>query len=107
MLGHMLKAAGYEVIDASDGRQGVQRYREAPTDVIIADIIMPEQEELETSMELRRDFPEVKIVAISGGAKAGTLDFLPVAQKLGAQRVLHKPFAQDKLLTAIQEVLRT
>ena len=48
MLGHMLKAAGYEVIDASDGRQGVQRNREAPTDVIIADIIMPEQEELET-----------------------------------------------------------
>ena len=107
MLGHMLEAAGYEVIDASDGHTGIQRYRETPTDVIITDLIMPEQEGLETIMELQRDFPGVNIIALSGGAKAGTLDFLPVAQKLGAQRVLRKPFEQDELLQAIQEVLRT
>ncbi len=106
MLGHMLEAEGYEVIDASDGHEGIQRYREAPTDVIITDLIMPEKEGLATIMELRRDFPDAKIIAISGGGK-GMLDFLPVATKLGAQRVLSKPFERDELLGAIQEVLQT
>ena len=107
MLGQMLAAAGYDVVEASDGRQGVLRYRDAPTDVILTDLVMPEQEGLETIMGLRRDFPGVKIIAISGSVKTETLDYLSVAQKLGAQRVLRKPFAQDELLKAIQEVLRT
>ena len=75
--------------------------------MVITDLLMPEQEGLETIRELRRDFPGVKIIAISGGDKTGTMDFLPVATKLGAQRVLPKPFERDELLGAIQEVLQT
>ncbi len=48
----------------------------------------------------------MKIVAISGGGKAGTLDFLPVAQQFGAQRFLRKPFEQDELLGTIEEILQ-
>ena len=106
-LHQFLESEGYEVSDASDGHQGIQRYKDTPTDVVITDLLMPEKEGLETIQELRRDFPGVKIIAISGGAKAGTMDFLPVAQQLGAQRVLPKPFEPDALLGAIQEVLQT
>jgi PAS domain S-box-containing protein len=106
MLRQQLESAGYEVEEARDGQEGVERYRDAPTDLIVTDLIMPEKEGLETIIELRREFPEVKIIAMSGGLKQTTQDFLPVAQKLGAQRVLRKPFARDELLGAIQQVLR-
>ena len=67
---------------------------------------MPEQEGLETIQALRRDFPDAKIIAMSGGAWGGTLDFLPIAENLGAQHVLHKPFVPKKLLEMIKEVLQ-
>jgi YesN/AraC family two-component response regulator len=67
MLSQILKRAGYGVVEALDGKQGLKLYRENPTDLIITDIIMPEKEGLETIMELQRDFPDVKIIAISGG----------------------------------------
>ncbi len=106
MLRQVLETAGYGVIDASNGREGMQRYREAPTDLVITDLIMPEQEGLETIQELRRDFPETKLIAISGGAREGTMDFLPIAEQLGANRILHKPFTPEKFLEVIQEVLQ-
>ncbi|MEE9146223.1 MAG: response regulator [Candidatus Tectomicrobia bacterium] len=105
-LHQLLEEAGYEVIDASDGDQGIQRYRETPTDLVITDLLMPHKEGLETIQELRREFPAVKIVAISGGGKAGNLDFLPAAQQFGAQRFLRKPFEQDELLGTIEEILQ-
>ena len=105
-LHQFLEDAGYEVIDASDGDQGIQRYRETPTDLVITDLLMPHKEGLETIQELRREFPAVKIIAISGGGKAGTLDFLPAAQQFGAQRFLRKPFEQDELLGTIEEILQ-
>jgi PAS domain S-box-containing protein len=105
LLRQLLEAAGYDVVEASDGSQGVQRYRDAPTDVIITDLIMPEQEGLETIIELRQDFPEAKIIAISGGGTVGPQDYLTIARQLGAQRVLRKPFERDDLLGAIREVL--
>ena len=73
---------------------------------MITDILMPEQEGLETLRILRRDYPGTKIIAISGGGQVGTLDFLYVAEQLGAQRVLYKPFAPEALLGAIKEVLQ-
>ena len=106
MLRQVLETAGYEVIDASNGREGMQRYRDAPTDLVITDLIMPEQEGLETIQELRRDFPETKLIAISGGAREGTMDFLPIAEQLGANRILHKPFTSENFLEVIQEVLQ-
>jgi CheY-like chemotaxis protein len=105
LLRQLLEAAGYDVVEASDGSQGVQRYRDAPTDVIITDLIMPEQEGLETIIERRQDFPEAKIIAISGGGTVGPQDYLTIARQLGAQRVLRKPFERDDLLGAIREVL--
>ncbi len=104
-LRKILEAQGHEVVAASDGKLGIELCREEPTDLIITDIFMPEKEGLETIRELRRDYPDVKIIAISGGGRTGNLDFLPLAEKFGALRTLDKPFTRQEMLDAVQEVL--
>jgi two-component system chemotaxis response regulator CheY len=91
-LRRTLERAGYTVLEAYNGREGLQRYRTAPTEVVITDILMPEQDGLETIRALRRQFPEVKLIAISGGGRTVHMDFLDVAERLGVHCTLHKPF---------------
>jgi len=106
MLQQALERAGYEVTTARDGSEGLQRFRAAPTDLVITDILMPEKEGLETIMDLRREFPTVKIIAVSGGGRTGGLNFLDIAERLGAQRTLQKPFGLREMLAAVHELLQ-
>jgi DNA-binding NtrC family response regulator len=105
MLCQVLGREGYEVVEAKNGREGMARFRAAPTDLVITDILMPDQEGLQTIRELRHEFPEAKIIAISGGGPGGTLNFLKAATLMGAQRALWKPFDLDDLRQAVREVL--
>ncbi len=105
MLKQMLERAGYDITEARDGEEGLRLYRQAPPDLIITDILMPEKEGLGLIRELQREQPRPKIIAISGGGHTGMLDFLHVAERLGAQRTLHKPVQQQDLLAAVQSVL--
>jgi len=106
MLRKMVERNGYEVIEASDGKEGIKLYRKNPTDLIITDLIMPEKDGIETIQELRKDFTDVKIIAISGGGRLGPHDYLHLAKMLGAQRTLTKPIELDELLKAIEELLK-
>lgn len=106
MLRDMLKLAGHEVAEAPDGEEGIRLYNEKPMDLIITDIIMPEKEGIETIIELRRSFPDVKIIAISGGGLINAEDHLQMAKDFGAIHTLTKPFGREKLLEAIREVLK-
>src|SRR5437763_15450494 len=65
-----LQAAGYDVVVAPNGREGLEIHRERPAELVITDIFMPEQEGLETIQELRRQSPRPKIIAMSGGGHA-------------------------------------
>jgi DNA-binding response OmpR family regulator len=105
MLAQTLVRAGYEIVAAGDGREGLRMHRASPADLILTDLIMPEKEGLETIVEIRRDFPQSRVIAMSGGGRHHPEDFLPVARKLGAARTLAKPFTRDDLLTAVREVL--
>jgi DNA-binding NtrC family response regulator len=105
LMQHMLKREGYDTAVAAEGREGLKIQRQAPADLIITDLMMPGQEGLETIMEIRRVFPQTKIIAMSGGGQGGVLDFLPIATQLGAARTIAKPFTHDQLLTAVREVL--
>ena len=106
MLRQTLEQAGYEVVDAPDGREGLRLYRESPTDLIIIDIIMPVKEGVETVIEFRRDFPDVKIVAISGGSRnIDSQSCLSYVKALGVSHRFTKPFDRKELLEAIQELL--
>ena len=105
MLKEVLTEAGYEVIDASNGKVGIDRYRQDPTDLVITDLFMPEKEGLETIQELKREYPEVKIIAISGGGTTVKHNFLPLAGMFGALHTFPKPFDVKELLKAVKELL--
>jgi CheY-like chemotaxis protein len=101
----MLILEGYEVVVAANGKVGLQLFRNDPTDLIITDIFMPEMEGLETIRELHREYPGVKIIAMSGGGESGMLSFLSYAKRFGALRTLRKPFSREELLTNVKELL--
>jgi CheY-like chemotaxis protein len=104
-LRRLLEGAGYEVISASDGKEGLALYRENTTDLIITDLIMPEKEGIETIIELKQISPDVKIIAISGGGHNNPEDYLPLAKQLGAQRTIAKPFGGEEFLEAVRELI--
>ena len=105
MLRQMLEREGYEVVDAPDGKEGIRLYRDEPADLIITDIIMPEKEGIGTIFELRRDFPDVKIIAISGGGRlVNKNDCLELCRAKGIP-TFSKPFDRKELLEAIQKLL--
>ena len=104
MLGVVLQRKGYDVKTAMDGNAAVRLQREKPFDVIITDIIMPEKEGLETISEIRRSYPRVKIIAISGGGRHRPEGYLELAKQLGANRVLAKPFGSWEILSAVKEL---
>jgi DNA-binding response OmpR family regulator len=106
ILRQALERAGHEVVEASDGRVGIEHQRTMPAEVIITDILMPDQEGFETIRELRRDFPTTGIIAMSGGGQIGCETLLVIAERLGAQRVLQKPFGLRDMLTAVHQLLQ-
>ena len=99
-----LTLAGDTVLQAAAGRAGCELFAASPTALVLTDIIMPEREGLETIVALRREFPSMPIIAMSGGGGGGA-DYLAMAEKLGAARTLHKPFSLAEALEAVDEVL--
>ena len=103
LIRETLELAGYQVNEARDGKEGLARYRQSPADLVIMDILMPDQDGLESILTLRREYPNAKIVAITGGSDMiGILNFLDVAKMLGARRTLQKPFDMKQLLDIVQ-----
>jgi DNA-binding response OmpR family regulator len=105
LLCSMLMEEGHEVVEAADGKAGMRVFQESPADLVITDLIMPEKEGIETIMELRRDFPDVKIIAMSGGGIIQARDYLGMAQGMGAHRVFEKPFGIAEMLQAVRDLL--
>ena len=101
-----LEQIGYHVTEARDGKEALQQYRLAPADLVIMDILMPNQDGLETTVALRREFPEVKVIVITGGSDMiGTLNFLDVAKMLGTHSTLQKPYEMKALPDTVQTEL--
>jgi two-component system, response regulator, stage 0 sporulation protein F len=100
LLRFALEAAGYEVTEAANGRQGLEQYRQRPTDLVITDILMPEMNGLDMLLELTREFLHAKVIAISGAG--GEDNVLDVAKLLGARRTFQKPFSIPQLLRAVR-----
>ena len=104
-LRKILETAGHDVVEAADGREGLERYRENPADVVITDIIMPHIEGIETIQTLKQEYPDVKIIAISGGGEIDKKTLLTWAAEIGAQGVLAKPFKPKEIVDAVRRVL--
>lgn len=104
-LREILADTGYEVTEAENGTLGVDLQNEHQFDLIITDMLMPEKGGLEVIIELKHDFPELKIVAISGGGTTNNLGHVAVAKKYGADYILFKPFPRNEFIWTVNECL--
>ena len=100
LLRSALVAAGHEVVEAANGREGLELYRRRPADLVITDIIMPGLNGLDMLLELTREFLHAKVIAISG--EGGEKNVLDVAKLLEARQTFQKPFSMPHLLGAVR-----
>ena len=101
-----LEACGCQVREAATGRDGLAQYRAQPADVVIMDIMMPDQDGFESLRTLRKEFPSSRVIAITGESDMiGILNYLDVATMLGACRTFQKPFQVTALVEAVQAEL--
>jgi len=101
LLRNKLQSCGYEIAEAGDGREAMRRLGEEDFDVVITDVLMPEQDGLETLMYLRREHPDIRAIAITAGDKL----HLDNARGFGAAYVFAKPFKLETLESAVKELL--
>jgi CheY-like chemotaxis protein len=95
---------GIEAEGAVNGAKGIEAQRARPADIIVTDIFMPEKEGIETIQDLRKEFPQAKIIAMTGRESLTDYDVFQVARELGAVKTLKKPFKLDDLVAAVQEL---
>ena len=100
-LALVLKSAGHEVDTAPSAERALATQRERPADVLITDIFMPDIDGLEAIAAFRSAWPRLKIIAMSGGGRTAKGNYLETARIAGADAMLRKPFAPDRLLTML------
>ena len=105
MLRKTLEHGGYVVDGAEDGEAAVRHCREEAIDLVVTDIVMPNRDGLEAIRKLRRDFPHIPIIAISGGGDLNPMSYLAMARQAGADRTFFKPVPHDDLIDAVRQLL--
>jgi two-component system response regulator (stage 0 sporulation protein F) len=100
VLRDILEADGHEIREAANGQIGLILYREAPADLVITDILMPERDGMAVTLALTQEFLDARVIAMTG--TTGDHNFLNVAKLFGARRVIQKPFSTD----AIRRIVR-
>jgi DNA-binding response OmpR family regulator len=101
----VLESDGYSVTSAGDAQTGITRYGELSPDLVIVDILMPGKEGMATILELREANPEARILAMTGGGNFAARDVLRIAELLGADNSLKKPFEPAALLASVRRCL--
>lgn len=104
-LKRLLSLVGYEVEVAGDGRLANKQLEAASFHLMITDIVMPNQDGVENIMQARQNYPEMKVIAMSGGGYVQTKTYLKVAESLGADAVFYKPFKSLEMLAKIRELI--
>jgi CheY-like chemotaxis protein len=107
MIATSLMRRKLTVIEASNGKEAIMHFKPSIIDLVVTDIIMPEEDGLKVIMRLRELKPSIKVIAISGGGKAGPGSYLNLAKALGADAVYSKPFSMNDLIERIENMLNT
>jgi CheY-like chemotaxis protein len=105
MLKMSLLRSGFTVLEAKNGKDAITHFKPALTDLVVTDLIMPEEDGLKVVIKLRELKPSIKIIAISGGGKVGPGSYLNLAKALGADAIYSKPFSINDLTTKIEQLL--
>jgi len=109
LISTFLQQKGHEVTSASDGDEGMAHVQRTDFDVVVCDIVMPNREGIETIRDLRASRDDTAIVAISGGLSpavhSSSVDVLDLAEMMGADVSLSKPFPLADLAAAVNRAL--
>lgn len=105
VLAQLLDQLSYSVTEAHDGTEGIGLYRNDPSDLVMVDLFMPEGEGLKVIRDFKTEFPDVRLIALSGNDTGKGKNSLSKARRLGARHTFHKPFDTEELLRTIQEEL--
>ncbi|MGH7538284.1 MAG: response regulator [Gemmatimonadales bacterium] len=101
----MLERTGHQIVEAADGEAGIRELRRQPVQLVLTDIYMPGEDGFATMRRLRREWPGIKIITMSGGSRAGPADLSASAAAMGAAGTLNKPFSMEDLLGIVKRVL--
>src|SRR6267378_4653552 len=101
-----LERDGHEVFEASDGELGMEILESQSFEVVVTDIFMPGQDGIVTLRQIRKRFPAVKVIVISGGDSTGILDLRQDAELLGAVKSLQKPFNAREIVDKVRAALQ-
>lgn len=105
MLKLSLLRSNYTVLEAENGKDAIVHFKPLLTDLVVTDLIMPEEDGLKVVIKLKELKPSIKIIAISGGGKVGPASYLNLAKALGADAIYTKPFSINDLIAKIEELL--
>ena len=105
MLVKLLEREDFRVLEAGTGLEALQILDYFIPDMVITDIIMPDQDGIGTINELKKRYPEIKIIAISGGGRMLSKDYLGIAKILGAHHTFSKPFDTKLFLKKVHELI--
>ncbi len=106
MVAAMIEPAGYDVLLASNGVEAIAACRGGTVNLIITDIVMPEKNGIDLIMEAKKEFPEIPVIAVSGGGGIeGRYDYLEIAKLVGAKNILKKPFSMEDLRSMVKNTL--
>ncbi len=107
IIAHILTKAGHSVTEACDGSEILEILAKQPADLVLTDIVMPNQEGIQTIVQIRRHYPHLKIIGMSSGGSEGDGHYLEMAREFGANATLAKPFPKAKLLETVETLLGT
>jgi CheY-like chemotaxis protein len=105
MLKLSLLRRNFTVLEAENGKAAITHFKPLITDLVVTDLIMPEEDGLKVVIKLRELKPSIKIIAISGGGKVGPGSYLNLAKALGADAIYSKPFSINDLIAKIEQLL--
>lgn len=106
MVKEMIEPVGYDVIEAANGVEASNICKEVPVDLIVTDIVMPDKNGIDLIMELKKEYPNIPVIAISGGGGiTGRYDYLEIARLVGAKNILKKPFTMEEVCLLISNAL--
>ncbi len=106
ILRRHLETNGHSVTLAVNGEQGLELLGRGHFDIVLTDILMPQRDGVEVLREAKRRWPDLPVIAISGGGWIGATELLSMAERLGADKVLQKPVRRDDLIKAVDEALQ-
>lgn len=105
LLRRTLERAGYLVVEASNGRDALRIVSSAQFQLVVTDLLMPEKDGIEVVLHLRRSYPGLPVIAISGGGRVPAGEYLEMARTLGASEILAKPFDMPVFLKTVERLL--